>query len=87
MPAGLRVTGVFELVTLRTVAFRHTSPGRDPLSGSGAQQLGEVVALAGLPGLRAPSATGLGHVIVFFEAHIPRDRVYVLKTEQLALYL
>lgn len=166
------MTGLFEPVTLRTVAFRHTSPGRDPLSGIGAQrfggrwnrpggsaaiyladslqtcvaefrrtaegqgrgaasllprelhrialddvkvvdlaahgtleaaglsaediadsdwakcqQLGEAVALAGLPGLRAPSATGLGHVIVLFEASIPWARVRVAITEQLGSHL
>lgn len=172
MSVGVRVTSVFEPVTLRRVAFRHTSPGRNPLSGSGAQrfggrwnrpggsatiyladslqtcvaefrrtaegqgrgaasllprelhrialdgielvdlaapgtleaaglsaddiadsdwakcqQLGEAVALAGHSGLRAPSATGLGHVIVLFEARIPRTRVRVVITEQLGSYL
>jgi len=166
------VTGLFEPVTLRRVAFRHTSPGRDPLSGIGAQrfggrwnrpggsaaiyladsvqtcvaefrrtadgqgrgaasllprelhrialdgievvdlaavgtleaagisaediagsdwakcqQRGEAVAVAGHPGLRAPSATGLGHVIVLFEARVPSTRVRVVTTEQLGLHL
>jgi len=51
------------------------------------QQAGEAVASAGLPGLRAPSATGVGHVIVLFEANIPKDCVHVIKTEKLAPYL
>ena len=166
------MSGLFEPITLRTVAFRHTSPERSPLSGNGAQrfggrwnrpggsaaiyladslqtcvaefrrtaegqgrgaasllprelhrialddievvdlaahgtleaaglspediadsdwakcqQLGEAVALAGHPGLRAPSATGLGHVIVLFEARVPSTRVRVVTTEQLGLHL
>ena len=51
------------------------------------QQVGEAAALAGLGGLRAPSATGIGHVIVLFESSLPTGRVRVVKTEQLGAYL
>ncbi|WP_420446465.1 RES family NAD+ phosphorylase [Candidatus Poriferisodalis sp.] len=51
------------------------------------QLIGETAALAGYAGLRAPSATGIGHVIVLFEALIPEGRVHFIKTEDLSPYL
>ena len=51
------------------------------------QQVGEAVALAGFSGLRSPSATGVGNVIVLFEAHTPWDRVHVITTEPFSAYL
>lgn len=166
------MTSEFSSALLRLVAFRHTSPGRDPLSGSGAQQfggrwnraggsaavyladslqtcvaefrrmaagqgrgiasflprdlhhvaltgvrvvdltaagalntaslslsditasdwtkcqqVGEAAALAGFAGLRVPSATGDGHVIVLFEAHVPKNRIHIVRTEQLVMHL
>lgn len=162
----------FRSAVLRTVAYRHTSPRRDPLSGSGAQefggrwnraggsaaiyladslqacvaefrrmaegqgrgiasllprdvhqvaldnvrvvdltapgalhavglssddvaasdwskcqQVGEAVALAGYAGLQAPSATGIGNVIVLFESLISQERVRVVRAESLGPYL
>ena len=172
MRAGPCAVTSFSSIVLHTVAFRHTSPGRPPLSGSGSQrfggrwnrpghsaaiyladlpqtciaefrrmavgqgrgpasllprdlhhitldeirvadlttpeclaetglrpadiaapdwskcqQIGEAVALTGLGGLRAPSATGIGHVIVLFESNLPAGRVRVIQAEQLDLYL
>ena len=51
------------------------------------QLIGETAALAGYAGLRAPSATGIGHVIVLFEALIPEGRVHLIKSEDLSPYL
>lgn len=51
------------------------------------QQVGEAVARAGFGGLRAPSATGVGRVIVLFEAQFPRSRVRIVRTEELGSYL
>lgn len=51
------------------------------------QQVGEAVALTGLGGLHASSATGAGHVIVLFESNLPAGRVRVVETEQLDLHL
>ncbi len=161
----------FGAVVLRQVAFRHTSPGRHPLSGRGAQQfggrwnlrrgsaavyladslqtciaefhrtaagqargsasllprelhhialdgvqvvdlaapgaleaaglslgdiaaadwvkcqrVGEEVALTGLARLRAPSATGIGNVIVLFEDRFRESEVRLIKTEQFSSY-
>ena len=38
-------------------------------------------------GLRAPSATGIGHAIVLFEDRLPEGRVHLVKTEDLSPYL
>ena len=51
------------------------------------QQVGEAAALAGFAGMRVPSATGDGHVIVLYEAHVSKNRIHVVKTEQIAKHL
>ena len=51
------------------------------------QRIGEAVALAGYAGLRAPSATEIGHVIVLFEARLPKGRLHLVETEDLSSYL
>ena len=51
------------------------------------QRTGESAVLAGYAGLRAPSATGIGHVIVLFEDRLPEGRVHPTKTEDLGSYL
>lgn len=51
------------------------------------QQVGEAAALTGLGGLRAPSATGVGDVIVLFESNLPAGRARVVETVQLDSYL
>ena len=79
---------VADLTTPKCLADAGISPADIAVSDwTKCQQVGEAVALTGLGGLRAPSATGVGHVIVLFEAQVPAGQVRVVKTEPLSAYL
>jgi hypothetical protein len=45
------------------------------------QAIGEAARFLGFQGIRAPSATGLGHAIVAFESRLEADQLTLVQTE------